>query len=58
MQIHDIDEDKEYECCCSCNHNIRKGKPVECYCAIDNHYIGYVDCFESVCERWEDADSN
>lgn len=57
MTIADVT--KESECCCSCKHNIRtrgKGQST-CNCDIDGHYIGYVACFESVCDRWEgDAD--
>lgn len=62
MQITDVT--KESECCCSCKHNIRtRGDDgfVDTRCEIDNHYIGYVACFESVCEEWEgeqDADGN
>lgn len=47
---------KESECCCSCKHNIRKkdkNKNIYCECEIDGHYIGYVACFETVCEEWE-----
>lgn len=54
MQIPDVT--KEEECCCSCKYNIRvrdSRKYIYCYCALDNHYIGYVANFESVCERWE-----
>ena len=53
MTITDIT--KEYECCCSCSHNIRKsdGKYIYCECEIDGHYIGYVANFENVCEEWE-----
>lgn len=53
-----VDVTKEYECCCSCKHNIRKGETYAtyCECEIDNHYIGYVANFESVCEEWADAD--
>lgn len=55
MQIVDIS--KEYKCCCSCVHNIRKKEKnsINCYCEIDNHYIGCVACFESVCEEWKDG---
>lgn len=40
--------------CVNCRHNIRIPKKtyVECRCEIDNHYIGYVDCFEHWCRRW------
>ena len=59
MQI--IDKTKEFECCCSCKHNIRKQdeKQVYCECEIDGHYISYMSCFDNVCERWDkDADSD
>ena len=40
--------------CVNCRHNIRIPKKtyVECRCEIDNHYIGYVECFERWCRRW------
>lgn len=42
--------------CCNCRHNIRKLKyritAIECYCDIDNHYIGYVECMEGWCKHW------
>ena len=32
--------------CCSCEHNIRihKINGTKCFCNIDNHYIGYLEC--------------
>lgn len=42
-------------CCCNCRHNIRyfdEGGMCYCYCEIDRHYIGYVECFEGWCRRW------
>ena len=41
-------------CCCNCRHNIRKEEKtyIHCYCDIDGHYIGYVECFEGWCRRW------
>lgn len=59
MTITDIA--KEEECCCTCKHNIRKEHPkyrVICECEIDGHCIGYVACFENVCELWEVKDAN
>lgn len=44
------------KCCCSCTHNIRQtdeNRIIRCYCEIDGHYIGYVACFENVCEKYE-----
>ena len=50
-----VETTKENECCCSCIHNIRKGEisNLECWCDIDEHYIGYVECFIRVCEEWK-----
>ena len=61
MQIVDVTD--EYKCCCSCRHNMRKHDDekyagIYCECDIDEHHIGYVACFESVCERWEDDEDN
>ncbi len=41
--------------CCNCGRNIRKEKPhgIECYCELDGHYIGYLECFEHWCRRWK-----
>ena len=48
---------KESECCCTCRHNIRKHDEkqagIYCECEIDGHYIGYVACFESVCDEYK-----
>ena len=44
------------KCCCSCEHNIRTSDnigEIECHCEIDNHYIGYISCFENSCKRWK-----
>ena len=42
--------------CCNCGNNIRikddKDMVVENRCDIDNHYIGYCECFEHWCNRW------
>ena len=51
MEIQDVVKDEE--CCCSCAHNIRTGGYGACHCDINNHYIGYVDNFESVCKEWK-----
>ena len=54
MTITEVTE--ESECCCSCRHNIRKQDEkhvgIYCECEIDGHYIGYVACFESVCDEY------
>lgn len=43
--------------CCNCGNNIRirddKDNFVRCECAIDGHYIGYIECFEHWCRRWK-----
>jgi hypothetical protein len=53
--MHITEKTKEYECCITCKHNIRKSdeKGIYCECEIDKHYIGYIECFDSVCERWK-----
>lgn len=59
MTITDVTKDEE--CCCSCKHNIRKTQNdglIHTYCDIDNHYIGYVANFDSVCEKWEDVQND
>jgi hypothetical protein len=49
---------KEYECCVSCKHNIRKkgdgkdGNYTYRECEIDKHYISHTANFDNVCERW------
>ena len=44
-------------CCCNCGNNIRikdtDGFVTHCECAIDKHYIGYLECFEGWCRRWK-----
>lgn len=46
----------ESKCCCSCRHNIRKHDEkragIYCECEIDNHYIGFIACFENVCNNY------
>lgn len=56
--MHITEKTKEYECCCSCKHNIRKkdGENVYCECEIDKHYISYMVSFDNVCERWVKED--
>lgn len=41
--------------CCNCGNNIRKEElhGRECYCDIDGHRIGYLECFEHWCRRWK-----
>ena len=48
---------KESECCCSCRHNLRKHDErqawIYCECEVDGHYIDYIACFESVCDKYK-----
>ena len=48
------DEDSEIVCC-SCAHNIRRSENnrIECYCNIDEHYIGYLQCMTNYCDKWQ-----
>ena len=43
--------------CCNCGNNIHiisdTDIVVRCECAIDGHYIGYLECFEYWCRRWK-----
>lgn len=41
--------------CCNCGNNERKGEiaNIQCYCSIDGHRIGYIECFEHWCRRWK-----
>lgn len=40
--------------CCNCRHNKRvvSENRDECQCEIDDHYIGYIECFEGWCRHW------
>ena len=53
MTIHDA-IDGDIRCCCTCEHNIRIWQNGDCVtrCDIDYHYIGYLSCFGSVCDKW------
>lgn len=56
MIIQDVTDDSK--CCCSCKHNLRTTEDnihVTCNCGWDGHYIGYVENFEKVCDRWEET---
>lgn len=47
-------------CCCNCGNNGRETDVfgnVGCFCAIDGHYIGYVEAFEGWCRRWKKDDT-
>lgn len=41
--------------CCNCGNCERRPErgSIETYCAIDNHYIGYVECFTRKCKHWK-----
>ncbi len=42
--------------CCNCERNIRhevSPHGIECYCEIDGHHIGHIECFEGWCRRWK-----
>ena len=56
--MHITDKTKEYECCCSYKHNKRKSDEygIYCECEIDGHYIGHIENFDTVCERWVKED--
>ena len=40
--------------CCNCGNNIRlqTSQGIITKCSIDNHMIGYAECFEHWCNRW------
>lgn len=38
---------------CSYDKRIATEYGTECRCEIDNHYIGYVACFEQTCEEFK-----
>ena len=40
--------------CCNCRHNkrVENDNRDECRCEIDDHYIGYIECFEGWCRHW------
>ena len=42
-------------CCCNCGNCLRvdKGTYRENHCAIDGHYIGYIQTFEGWCRKWK-----
>lgn len=41
--------------CCNCGNCIRYPTKdgIRCRCAINDHYIGYLQCFEHWCRRWK-----
>ena len=57
MQLIDA---KKGKCCCNCKHDKRTWEGGNCTttCDIDGHYIGYVACFETMCEEWEEQDED
>lgn len=47
--------------CCNCGNNRRiktSKSEIHCECAIDGHYISYVECFEGWCRRWRKERNN
>lgn len=40
--------------CCNCGNcdRVEEKGHTNTYCAIDGHYIGYIECFEGWCRRW------
>ena len=44
----------EKRVCCNCRRNIRREENgmINCYCEIDGHYIGYIECMTGWCRRW------
>ena len=46
----------ERKCCFNCNHEVRsrdkKGGLVR-HCALDGHFINYIECITNSCEKWE-----
>ena len=47
IKVYHRDSDA-YKVCCSCDHRLANK---DC-CDIDEHYIGYVNCFECWCRHW------
>ena len=47
-------KDRKRVCCnCGNNNRLRDGEGrIQCECAVDGHYIGYVECMEGWCRRW------
>lgn len=45
----------EDKVCCNCGNCERRPErgSIETYCAIDNHRIGYVECFTRKCKHWK-----
>lgn len=45
------------KCCCTCDHCLRvkdkRGFVKRNECAIDGHYIGYVETFMRYCDEWK-----
>lgn len=41
--------------CCNCGNcnRLSTANGIETRCAIDNHYIGYSECFSHWCRHWE-----
>ena len=41
--------------CCNCGNcqRIPLKEHIETRCAIDDHYIGYIECFSQWCRHWK-----
>ena len=45
--------------CCNCCHCIREwdeGGMCYLHCEINEHYIGYAECFDGFCKHWKKED--
>lgn len=55
IEVEEVTETRK-RVCCNCGNNIRvkkeNGMVDHNECAIDGHYISYVECFEGWCNRW------
>ena len=43
------------QACVNCGRCVRlvEDGEIRCHCELDNHLIGYVECFTSWCRRWK-----
>lgn len=57
MNVEFLEEDNDAKACISCEHRWLKKRVVNGedhsydFCEIDNHYIGYVECWTQTCEH-------
>ena len=54
-KLSSMKEKERKRVCCNCGNNKRIEEPdgINCYCSIDGHRIGYIECFEHWCRRWK-----